>query len=238
MCACVHNVGKNASAPLYKSRPVRRFTRSLKTHDMPSFETCVLSAPTGRPLPSVHCRCDHSLIGFFDFCCQTNKLSQEKFVELGRPVFAAVLAGIPTPTGNSNNEQQIINGLAFLARSCHSATPIPEDKEIAVTLLNNTLLSKPSIELFIGLWKAVKGEKDSHPAGNPKVGELESLSWKVGVSLQSSACVELLQPYVSLTMGIKDSEGHVSHNPCDLSYTEFQVMLYVLRVLFVSVLGV
>ena len=55
------------------------------------------------------------------------------------------------------------------------------------------------------------------------VGELVSLRWQLGVSVQSNQCENLDSPYVAVQVKVKDANGEASLHSFDLSLLEFKV---------------
>lgn len=209
---------------------------------MPEFENFVLSAP----------------LGFVNSCKEINNLVGDNigaFNEIGRSACIAVFNGLPLPAVKTKGERQCVNGIAFLCRSCNQASPAPTDKEIAITLNSATILNRSSIEAFLEQYNSAKewmshaeaalasaDEEDNENKyetneytallSTSKIGELQSLTWKIGISIVSNQCEELLTPYISCIFTVKNPKGESYQYPCELNYTEFQV-----RTLFIILYG-
>lgn len=87
-----------------------------------------------------------------------------------------------------------------------------------------TELSEAAIVTLVRCWARV----DEMAAANAKhvfnIGQLVSLDWKLGVSISSSQCQNLMTPFVTLTFRVVDANGSVTTQEIELTYSEFQVL--------------
>lgn len=65
---------------------------------------------------------------------------------------------------------------------------------------------------------------DAGPAKALTVGELIDMQWKLGVAVESSDGISN-QPFVSILVRVKDSDGKLASRAFDLSLKEFQVCI-------------
>ena len=81
---------------------------------------------------------------------------EARFNSLCESACKSVLSGSPIPISKDVAESNAINAVAYLCRSCSQSAPHPTDKEIAVCLNSNTILSRSSIEYFVLMYTSVK----------------------------------------------------------------------------------
>ena len=97
-------------------------------------------------------------LGFLQSCKVLNNIANDenKFNELCQSACKTVLSGIPLPASQNIDESNAMNAIAYLCRSCSQSAPHPTDKEIAVCLNSNTILSRSAIEYFVLTYNSVK----------------------------------------------------------------------------------
>lgn len=55
------------------------------------------------------------------------------------------------------------------------------------------------------------------------IGQLVSIKWQIGVSVQSNHCENLNAPFVSVQLQVQDPNQEISTHSFDLSLLEFKV---------------
>lgn len=176
---------------------------------MPSFNILIISGP----------------LGFTQFCKDLNELVKDeiKFNEIVSNSFSSIITNSALPIGNNKIENNCINGVAFICRCCIQAAPTPEDKEIAISLNNNTTLSRKVIESLVVIYNEMK-ENTTVLTPKNSVGQLTDVTWKLGVALQSSQCAQLLTPFVSLQLRVSDARGRSCTHPLEMTPAQFAAL--------------
>ena len=105
----------------------------------------------------------------------------------------------------------------------------------------HTELSEAAITVVVRSWTATEEARTSAEGGVAAakkaftIGQLMGVEWKLGVTVSSSHCQQLLAPFVALVFRVADSNGTIETQHIELTYAEFQVSaLRVLLLLSVS----
>ena len=166
---------------------------------MPNFEGLVLSAP----------------LGFLNGCSELTSLDGGAFESVLSVALAASKSGHAPATASEGTKS-----LMYIIYARNSSTPRPEVTELAAILDSHTALSRACItSLVAGLDAA--GDELGVGDGSICGGKLTGLQWRLGVSLASSSCSQLLSPYVALNFTVTDSNGEKKVHSAELTYKEF-----------------
>ena len=58
------------------------------------------------------------------------------------------------------------------------------------------------------------------------VGQIVKFDWKVAMAVESSQCKNIEMPYISAVVHVSDSAGKISAHAFDMSFSEFNVRLF------------
>jgi hypothetical protein len=123
---------------------------------------------------------------------------------------------------NEANEkyQREIKAINYMIMSHQNCDPVPNSKQVAAALDSHSFLSRECIEKIALSLQTLEGNSLDfvHNANN----QLENLRWKIGVSLSSESCDQLLFSYVSIYFDIKHGNGLSTPHTAELSYEEFK----------------
>jgi len=99
------------------------------------------------------------------------------------------------------------------------------------SLLELVVWSKPAAEIVCTVFDRVVGSCLSSSGSSPlhsmssfkEVGKLTDLQWKVGLSLSSSSCRQLMSPFITITViTVTDSSGNLTSRSMELTVAEFK----------------
>jgi hypothetical protein len=156
-------------------------------------------------------------LGFLNGCNELSSLDDEKFAAVLSVALAASRSG-HAPAASTVCEGT--KSLMYIIYALNSSTPRPEVTELAAVLDSHTALSRACITSLVGGLDAAAAELG---AGESSIcgGKLTGLQWRLGVSLASSSCSQLLSPYVALNFTVTDSNGEKKVHSAELTYKEF-----------------
>jgi hypothetical protein len=178
---------------------------------MPSFESCILAPPPG-------------------FVAGCRALNSKSKTQLG--FGEAVHSGIDIVKTNcissldyTRREAQPLNALGvvtYLTMSWFLSTPKPSEKDVATFLDLNSALSRDVIEAFVTTYNDVnQAHQLASAPSSVKLGKIQKLSWKVGVTISSSKCADINAPYVQISLLLREAGNHLSCHQIELSYDDF-----------------
>lgn len=164
---------------------------------MPSFESCILAPPPG-------------------FVAGCRALNSKSKTQLG--FGEAVHSGINIVKTNcissldyTRREAQPLNALGvvtYLTMSWFLSTPKPSEKDVATFLDLNSALSRDVIEAFVTTYNDVnQAHQLASAPSSVKLGKIQKLSWKVGVTISSSKCagvnsITMIECFVLIILSI------------------------------------
>mmetsp|Transcript_18688 Transcript_18688/g.43519 ORF Transcript_18688/g.43519 Transcript_18688/m.43519 type:complete len:216 (-) Transcript_18688:157-804(-) len=126
----------------------------------------------------------------------------------------------------------MVNALLYVCRGGEQHKIGPEGApQLQEALQYHTELSPTAIACVARCWVATE---EARVAAAPEgiaavkkaftIGQLVGVEWKVGVSVASSQCENLLAPFVSLVFRVAAVNGDVETQHIELTYAEFQDM--------------
>ena len=175
---------------------------------MSSFESLILRAPLGFTAGCGECNAYEDLAAVVDTAVHYARMS-------------GCAPSSSSSSSSSSSKRRAIKSLLYIINARNTSQPQPEIAELASVLDQYTTLSRASITaLAAGLESySIPAEQVFSTVHN---GKLTSLQWRLGVSLASSSCKNLLSPYVALSFTVIDGNGQSKMHTSELTYKEFQ----------------
>ena len=175
---------------------------------MPSFEVLIVGAPLGF---TKGCRAFNALL-------KSNAESSQKLLQ------TAVAASRNIVENSTKSElKDEYDSLLYIFTSMTNATPVINDSALIISILDmNTYLSTDAINSIVAAKEFANQSAAASAVISAATNGIENLKWKIGVSIASSSCNNLMAPFVSLSFDVKEKSGQLRSHSFELMYSEFQ----------------
>eukprot|EP00299_Pterocystis_sp_00344_P013297 c6503_g1_i3.p1 GENE.c6503_g1_i3~~c6503_g1_i3.p1 ORF type:complete len:186 (+),score=34.00 c6503_g1_i3:540-1097(+) len=132
------------------------------------------------------------------------------------------LFGQKSESKGSQAENDLQEALSFVFRSAETTQASPE--QVLEDLQVFTPLSEPSAILLSKFWanrNKYKQPAEGATTSATEQGALLGIDWVLGVSLSSSNCDRLQQPYVAISINVAGRDGQIEAHKLELTITEY-----------------